>query len=236
VVAVNLDTGDAVRFGDAEHSDVPISKAVQASAALPALYSPVRIDGRYFVDGALRRTLHASAALDEGVDLLIGINPLVPFSSGEDGQSQAGPIPVSRLIRGGLPLILSQTFRALIQSRLKVGFTKYRESHPGSDLVLIEPNPGDEQMFFTNVFSFSSRNALCDHAYRITRQDLLERADEFDRILTKHGMKVNREILADPDRSLQQSLSEGWYGRSSVSRKLSLALDELTHQLKNRAG
>lgn len=235
VVAVNLDTGDAVRFGDVEHSDVPISKAVQASAALPALYSPVRIDGRYYVDGALRRTLHASAALDEGVDLLIGINPLVPFSSGEDGHNQPGPIPVSRLIRGGLPLILSQTFRALIQSRLKVGFTKYRESHPGSDLVLIEPNPGDEQIFFTNVFSFSSRNALCDHAYRITRQDLLKRADELDRILNKHGMKVNREILADRDRSLQQSLSEGWYGRASVSRKLSLALDELQHRIKKRA-
>ncbi|MDX1555765.1 MAG: patatin-like phospholipase family protein, partial [Xanthomonadales bacterium] len=50
VVAVNLDNGAAVRFGDPEHRDVPISKAVQASAALPALYSPVRINGRYFVD------------------------------------------------------------------------------------------------------------------------------------------------------------------------------------------
>ncbi len=236
VVAVNLDNGAAVRFGDPEHSDVPISKAVQASAALPALYSPVRIDGRYFVDGALRRTLHASAALDEGVDLLIGINPLVPFSSDDDGQPKPNTIPVSRLIRGGLPLILSQTFRALIQSRMKVGFTKYRESHPGSDLILLEPNQGDEQMFFTNVFSFSSRNALCDHAYRITRQDLLARADELDQILSKHDMKVNREILEDPDRSLEQSLNEGWYGRSRVSRDLSLALDELQHQIKKRTG
>lgn len=235
VVAVNLDTGDAVRFGDAEHRDVPISKAVQASAALPALYSPVRIDGRYYVDGALRRTLHASAALDEGVDLLIGINPLVPFSSGEDGETKPGPIPVSRLISGGLPLILSQTFRALIQSRLKVGFTKYRESHPNSDLVLLEPNQGDEQMFFTNVFSFSSRNALCDHAYRVTRQDLLERADELDKMLKKHDIRINREILADTDRSLEQSLSEDYFGRSKVSRDLSLTLDELQHQLKKHA-
>ncbi len=235
VVAVNLDTGDAVRFGDPQHSDIPISKAVQASAALPALYSPVQINERYYVDGALRRTLHASAALDEGVDLLIGINPLVPFSSDKEGHSQPGPIPVSRLIQGGLPLILSQTFRALIQSRMKVGFTKYRESHPGSDLVLLEPNPGDEQMFFTNVFSFSSRNALCDHAYRVTRQDLLARADELDQILSKHDMKVDRKILEDRDRTLDESLSEGWYGRTAVSRKLSLALDELAHELKHRA-
>lgn len=232
VVAVNLDTGAAVRFGDAEHCNVPISRAVQASAALPALYSPVQIDGRHYVDGALRRTLHASAALDEGVDLLIGINPLVPFSSGEDDEPRPGPVPVSKLMRGGLPLILSQTFRALIQSRMKVGFTKYRESHPRSDLVLLEPNQGDEQMFFTNVFSFSSRNALCDHAYRMTRLDLLERADELDTMLGKHGIKIKRDILADTDRSLEQSLSEGYYGRSKVSRDLSLALDELAHQLK----
>lgn len=236
IVAVNLDTGDAVRFGDPQHNTVPISKAVQASAALPALYSPVGIHGRYYVDGALRRTLHASAALDEGVDLLIGINPLVPFSSGKKGEHKPGPIPVSRLMQGGMPLILSQTFRALIQSRLKVGFTKYRESHPGSDLVLIEPNPGDEHLFFTNVFSFSSRNALCDHAYRVTRKDLLERADELDMILEKHGMEVNRAILGDHKRSLSDSLSENWYGRSDVSRKLSLALDELAYELKNRVG
>jgi hypothetical protein len=118
---------------------------------------------------------------------------------------------------------------------MKVGFAKYRESHPGTDLVLLEPNQGDEHMFFTNVFSFSSRNALCDHAYRVTRQDLLNRADALDQILEKHGMKINREILADQDRSLKQSLDEGYFGRASVSRKLSLALDELQEELQKRA-
>ncbi len=236
VVAVNLDNGAAVRFGDTEHNQVPISKAVQASAALPALYAPVKIDGRYYVDGALRRTLHASAALDQGIDLLIGINPLVPFDSGDSDTTPAEMIPVSKLIRGGLPMILSQTFRALIQSRMKVGFTKYRESHPGTDLVLVEPNQVDEQIFFTNAFSFSSRNALCDHAYRSTRLDLLQRADELDVILNKHGMRVNREALADTDRTLEQSLSEGYYGRSRVSRDLSQVLDELDNQLKKRTG
>ncbi|MFS8063309.1 MAG: patatin-like phospholipase family protein, partial [Luteimonas sp.] len=43
VVAVDLDSGEAVRFGDAGWDDVPISKAVQASAALPGLYPPVEV-------------------------------------------------------------------------------------------------------------------------------------------------------------------------------------------------
>ena len=81
VVAVDLETGQAVRFGEPGLDHVPISSAVQASAALPGLYPPVEIDGHYYVDGALRRTLHASVALREGADLLIGINPLVPYDA-----------------------------------------------------------------------------------------------------------------------------------------------------------
>jgi NTE family protein len=65
------------------------------------------------VDGALRRTLHASVALNEGVDMMIGINPLVPFNT--DAKHLNTQSPIQQLTRGGLPLIMSQTFRALIQ-------------------------------------------------------------------------------------------------------------------------
>ena len=54
-VATDLDTGESVRFGGPGLDHVPISKAVQASAALPGLFPPVRIGGRYYVDGALDR-------------------------------------------------------------------------------------------------------------------------------------------------------------------------------------
>jgi NTE family protein len=40
---------------------------VQASAALPGLFPPVEIDDQYYVDGALKKTMHASVALDEGM-------------------------------------------------------------------------------------------------------------------------------------------------------------------------
>jgi predicted acylesterase/phospholipase RssA len=117
VVAVDLDSGAAIRFGSESHRDVSISRAVQARAALPGLYPPVEINGHFYVDGALRRTLHASVALNEGVDMLIGVNPLVPF----DASKVAGNtlLPAHKLSQGGLPLILSQTFRAMIQSRIQ---------------------------------------------------------------------------------------------------------------------
>jgi NTE family protein len=34
---------------------------------LPGLFPPVEIDDSYYVDGALKKTLHASVALDEAL-------------------------------------------------------------------------------------------------------------------------------------------------------------------------
>lgn len=233
IIAVDLDTGAAVRFGAGGIDDIPISRAVQASAALPGMYPPVKIGDRYFVDGALRRTMHASVALDEGVDILLGINPLVPYDS--SGQEEVPHIPIRKLIQGGLPLILSQTFRALIQSRMNVAFRKYRETHPATELLLVEPNRGDDEIFFTNIFSFASRVALCDHAYRLTRLDLLNRADELEEMLSRHGMSLNRDVLKHQDRSLQDSLNAEWSGHSKVGRNLSRVLDNLEWELDRRA-
>lgn len=65
VVAADLDTGQLVRFGAKGNDRVPISRAVQASTALPGLYPPVSVEGRDCVDGVLLKTLHASIALEE---------------------------------------------------------------------------------------------------------------------------------------------------------------------------
>jgi predicted acylesterase/phospholipase RssA len=233
IVAVDLDTGAAVRFGSKAHGNVSIARAVQASAALPGLYPPVEIDGRFFVDGALRRTLHASVALDEGVDLLLCINPLVPFDATE---SPAHPrVQTQKLINGGLPLILSQTFRALIQSRMKAGFKSYQRSHTKADLILLEPDRGDGEIFFTNIFSYASRTALCEHAYQITRGDLLAHADQLGPLLAERGMSLRLDLLQDPERSLGRSISEGQSGHAMVSRDLARTLDELEHMLERNA-
>ena len=68
-------------FGSTGRDHVPISRAIQASSALPGLFPPVEIDGEHYVDGALNKTLHASVALDQGVGLLLCVNPLVPFDA-----------------------------------------------------------------------------------------------------------------------------------------------------------
>ena len=205
LVATDLDSGESVAFGSAGHDDVPISLAVQASAALPGLYPPVRIGERYFVDGALIKTLHASVALHEGAQLLICINPLVPFDSRLAAKRGAHehPTPVpEHLVDGGLPVVLAQTFRAIIHSRMRTGMDRYRLEFEGADVLLFEPTRDDADMFFTNVFSYRGRRRLCEHAYQRTRGDLYRRRHELQPILERHGIRLNLAVLKDHTRSL----------------------------------
>jgi predicted acylesterase/phospholipase RssA len=127
LVATDLDSGRVVSFGRPGRDDVPISKAVQASSALPGLFPPVEIGGHHFVDGALKKTLHASEALDAGARLVICINPIVPFDARLEASRKG--VARSKLVEGGLPVVLSQTFRAVIHSRMAVGMSKYESQY-----------------------------------------------------------------------------------------------------------
>ncbi|HEX9301678.1 MAG TPA: patatin-like phospholipase family protein [Casimicrobiaceae bacterium] len=206
LVATNLDTGQSVTFGQAGYDHVPISMAIEASSALPGMFPPVMIGGEHYVDGALNKTLHASVALDEGVVLLLCVNPLVPFDAAR--AAQGGRLTVEKLNHGGLPIVLSQTFRAIIHSRMKVGMEKYRRLYPHADVVLFEPDREDADMFFANIFSYAQRKRLCAAAYRKTRQNLLDRADLLEPQLARHGISMRRDRLADPARAITDALTD----------------------------
>ncbi len=198
IVAADLDTSSLVTFGAPGFDHVPISKAVEASAALPGYFPPVKIDGRHYVDGALLKTVHASAALKEGVKLLFVINPLVPYKA----ELQLPEMETRSLAEYGLITVLSQTFRSLIYSRMKVGMERYRHEYPDADIVLFEPRRDDREMFFTNVFSYADRRRLCEHAYQQTREDLLRRAASLKPVLARHGVSIDEAVLRDSSRTL----------------------------------
>jgi NTE family protein len=168
IVATDLNTGEAARFGEPGMDHVPISRAIQASTALPGLYPPVQVDGNVYADGALLRTMHASLVLADGADLVFCINPLVAYDASRGGRHK----PDGELTDRGLAVVLGQTFRSLIQSRMMVGMAGYGSRFPESDILLFEPDRDDEQMFFANVFRYADRRRLVDHAYQRVRRDL----------------------------------------------------------------
>ena len=229
VIATNLDTGASTTFGGPGFDHVPITSAIEASAALPGLFPPVDIDGAHYVDGALNKTLHASVALDAGVRLLLCVNPLVPF----DASPMQGRDPRDKLAHGGLPMVLAQTFRAIIHSRMEVGMDRYRAQYPDADILLFEPDREDADMFFASIFSYARRKDLCEAAYRKTRQGLVARRALLEPLLARHGIRLKLEVLSDSERSIHAALIDTRPlkarkpGVRQAARDLSHTLDQL---------
>jgi hypothetical protein len=195
-----------------------------ASAAVPGLFPPVKVLGRYFVDGALNKTLHASVALHEGADLVLCLNPLVPYNPG------AGLVKPS-VAGSGLGAVLTQTIRTTIRSRMTVGLEKYRVTHPRADVLLFEPRADDATTFFTRIFSVSSRRSLCEHAYRETRSNLLARAGELGPVFKRHGLNLNLARLTDTHVQLVRHVPRPRPARltalGSATRRLQHLLEDL---------
>jgi NTE family protein len=235
LVATDLDSGEAVPFGQPGHDTVPISLAVQASSALPGLYAPVEVQGRTCVDGALKKTLHASVLLDAGLDLLICLNPLVPFDATHAPRHKvlgSGEARIPRLVDGGLPIVLSQTFRSLIHSRLELGLRGYAETHPQTDIVLFEPDHRDAELFLANTFSLSQRRLLAEHAYQRTRELLRSRRSTLGAQFARHGITIDRAVLDDAERRLVRRRRRALAGGTRLARALK-RLDETLLDLEH---
>jgi NTE family protein len=234
LVATDLDSGQAAPFGQPGWDHVPISQAVAASAALPGLFPPVPIDGRWYVDGALKKTLHARVLLDSNIDLLICLNPLVPFDASHGHRHRVlggADARIPHLVDGGLPVVLSQTFRSLIHSRLELGLKGYESSHPQTDIVLFEPDHRDPELFLANTFGYSQRRLLAEHAYQQTRADLRSRRSALGRVLARHGLALDASVLDDPKRTLLGRRRPRRTPSARALQRLDEVLNDLEHAL-----
>lgn len=204
IIAADVETTEAVCFGAPGLDHIPVSRAIQASMASPGLYIPVPVEGRYCVDGTLRKGLHASVAFDQGADLVLAINPQVPIDA--RAAETAGTMAPGELTRSGMPNLLSQTYRTMVYSRMQNGIAQYSRDYPDKHIVLFEPTRDDAKLFQSNVFSFQSRRMVCEHAYQMTRRDLLRRREELEPLLARYGVRINHRILEDSERTIRTEL------------------------------
>jgi len=243
IAATDIDTGQRVIFGDQNHQDIPISKAVQASTAMPIFYKPVEINGREYVDGAIRKSLHVDTALKRGADLVICINPLVPLYN--DLKKKAVPLLDGKgdhLSQRGMSFIAYQVMRIMVHSRISSGLEKYRARYPDVDILLIEPRSDDYQMFFHSIMKYSARLSIARHGYEETLEALLKRYNHFKRRLQKHGVNISQQGIRSELQKLRsllpsavgeiQQLIYPTLGQPSAVDRLGAALDTLEHQLR----
>jgi NTE family protein len=192
LAATDLDTCERIVLGGADWDDVPISRAVAASTALPMIYKPVEIKGRHLVDGGIRSTTNVDIAVEHGAKFVIVVNPLVPYVN--DFQKVIPTMLGSRVRRVadmGFPQIGYQAFKLLAHQRLHEAVRHWEQKYPGVDIILIEPDPNDELMFETNILNFTRRVEIARHGFESVTLKLAEDYDQLKAICAKHGIEIS---------------------------------------------
>ena len=192
LTATDLDTCERIVFGEDGWEDVPISKAVQCSAALPIVYKPVELKGRQLIDGGIRSTTNVDIAVEKGAKFIIVVNPLVPYVN--DFEKTIPTVfgnRVRRVADMGLPAIANQTFRLIAHQRLHQAVEMWQEKYPGVDIVLVEPEPNDELMFGTPIMDYSRRLQIARHGFESVTATLAKDYDRYKEIAERHGLEIS---------------------------------------------
>ncbi|MCK7497692.1 MAG: hypothetical protein MZW92_48115 [Comamonadaceae bacterium] len=127
-----------------------------------------------------------------GVDLLLCVNPLVPYDATHRvPRARSRATGSSKLVEGGLPVVLAQTFRAIIHSRhgRRHGALQDRSTRTPTSCCSSR-TATDADMFFTNLFSLLPAGGGCASTpTRRRARELLRRArTSWRRVLARHGI------------------------------------------------
>lgn len=152
VVAADFQTGAPVYFGHGDLRSVPLHEALYASAALPVLLPPARIDGRYYIDGGVADPLPIDHAALHAADLVLAVDV---GSAGEDFQ---GLQPEQGIVA------IHQRAAAIATAHLTV---RTLRSWRGPPLVYIRPNVAGY-----SGFEFGTTRELIEEGYRAARRVL----------------------------------------------------------------
>lgn len=217
IPAINLDTGHKVIFGEKGAQDVPVSLAVRASAAVPLLFSPVRIAHQDFVDGGIERNVPVDVAVHHGATLVIAINPMTPLVN--------DPATEGSMLRGysylgdqGMGSVADQMLRLMIRSQVVYGLQQLRDQYPEVDIVLFEPEANDEMVFNYHLMRYSSRQLIARHAYDVTKERLINDVDRLGPIFRRHGLELDPARLG-PRKSKRSG--------DSLARRLARRVEQL---------
>jgi len=138
IVATDLDSTERVVFGRGYEEHVPVSQAVAASCCIPVLFRPYKINGRYYVDGEIKRTLSADIAIERGADVLVISNVYTPWVTprGERSIAHRGAMEIGR-----------QSINILLHEKSLRGLDLYDRIYPNARIIFLEAEIGHMGFF-----------------------------------------------------------------------------------------
>ena len=210
LTATEIDTTERIVLGEGEWRDVPISRAVAASIALPMVYEPVEIKGREMMDGGIRSTTNIDIAVEKGAKFIVVVNPIVPFVN--DFSKRVPTLLGSRVRRisdMGLVAVANQAARMIAHDRLHRAVEEWEVKYPGVDIILIEPDLGDELMFSTSIMDYKARLQIAKHGFESVTLRLARDYERYREVADRHGIQISarriRHVLDQVERERDQT-------------------------------
>jgi NTE family protein len=154
-VAADYATGRRVAFGRGDAPPAKVGEAVAASCAIPGFYHPVGVAGRRYVDGGICSVSNLDLLRDEGLDLVICLNPMSSLAQATGGS------PADRM---------AAIVRASAGRRLGHEARKLREA--GTRVLLLQPSERDVGLMGFNLMSGGRRLEVMEQARRSVAQEL----------------------------------------------------------------
>jgi NTE family protein len=155
VMACDYATGQRVAFGSERAPDADLADAVAASCAIPGFYHPVTIGGRRYVDGGMHSPSNLDVLCDEGLDLVICLNPTSSLHSIPPKH------PVERL----------HAFMRNASGR-RLGSERKRLAETGAEVILIQPTAADLEIMGGNLMSRKRRHEVVELATQTVARQL----------------------------------------------------------------
>lgn len=178
--ATDQDSYEHVSFGKAPWNNVAVSEALRASCALPPFFTPTQINGRYFIDGQVTRTVNLELLVERGCSLVIIIDPFKPLAT---------QIPGSVDKRGGVYAMI-QTVKALVHTRFQSTLTHMTERYPDVDFIVFQPDEECAQMMAGSPMRYRMRTQIVNLAYSHTLRQLRERHAIYSAKLARFGFNL----------------------------------------------
>lgn len=146
---VDINSGMQVLWGQPGLRDIPVKDAVFASCALPGLFPPRQIRGRYYCDGAVVRNLPVRATSGSGG------SPLIAVDVGSSSVLRAD------VETSGFAATYARGLEIVMQTMVEEGLRGWQ--YPA--LLLIHP-----RVEHVSMFAFDKTLELIEEGYRATKE------------------------------------------------------------------
>lgn len=159
ICAVDLGSGRRTVFGPAT-SDLTLAEAVTASCSIPGFYSPLKAEGRTFVDGGVHSPTNLDVAARLGCEVIIAVAPMAYDPELE--------VPLRRRLtrRIGHRSLRNESLMARAR---------------GAEVLLVRPSDADVRVQGVNPMRASGADEIAHTAYESTCRLLAE--DRFRLVL-----------------------------------------------------